>query len=67
MTLVTHIILVLMVLQNFRNLVLSLIPFWRAALTLVLECYVGGMQFYCCFPTPLIKFLGTILVAKYKH
>jgi hypothetical protein len=56
-----------MVLQNFRNLVLSLIPFWRAALTLVLECYVGGMQFYCCFPTPLIKFLGTILVAKYKH
>jgi hypothetical protein len=39
-TLVTHIILVLMVLPNFWNPLLSLIPFWRAVLALVLECYV---------------------------
>jgi hypothetical protein len=34
-TLVTHVVLVLMVLPKF----LSLIPFWRAGLALVLECY----------------------------
>jgi hypothetical protein len=28
-----------MVLPNFWNPLLSLIPFWRAALALVLECY----------------------------
>jgi hypothetical protein len=28
-----------MVLPNFWNPLLSLIPFWKAALALVLECY----------------------------
>jgi hypothetical protein len=39
-TLVTHVILVLMVLPNFWNPLLSLILFWRANLALVSECYV---------------------------
>jgi hypothetical protein len=36
---VTHVILVLMVLPNFWNPLLPLIPFWRAGLALVQECY----------------------------
>jgi hypothetical protein len=38
-TLVTCVISVLMVLPNFWNPLLSLNPFWRAVLALVLECY----------------------------
>jgi hypothetical protein len=39
-TSITHVILVLVVLPKFWNPLLSLIPFWRATLTLVLKCYV---------------------------
>jgi hypothetical protein len=38
-TLVTHVISILMVLPNFWNPLLSLIPFLKASLALVLECY----------------------------
>jgi hypothetical protein len=48
----THVILVLMVLPNFWNPMLSLIPFGRAALPLV-QCYVlSSLSFV--FPTLLI-------------
>jgi hypothetical protein len=33
-----------MVLPNFWNLLFSLIPFWKAALALVLECYVSSLR-----------------------
>jgi hypothetical protein len=38
-TLMKHIISVLMVIPNFWNPLMPLIPFWRAALALVLKCY----------------------------
>jgi hypothetical protein len=61
----THVILVLMVLPNFRNPLLSLIPFWRAALALVLECYVVSHLQKKFLPSNSKKIYGVTSFSRY--